>query len=200
MFEQEEDKVVMQDELTTLKDRAKQLGISHHPSIGLEKLKAKVNAAMQDEPVADIRESIAEEAITAKQVITPIIKKEETKRARRVRLVKEASRLVRVRVANMNPNKKEWEGDIYTVSNSVVGTFKKYLLYNAEDGWHMPNIIVKHLQERKCQVFYTIKNSRGAKVRKGKLIKELSIEILPNLTPKELQDLATRQAMANKID
>jgi hypothetical protein len=49
-------------------------------------------------------------------------------------------------------------------------------------------------------VFYPVKTMHGVTVRKGKLIKEFAIEVLPQLTPEELRDLAQRQAMANAID
>jgi len=100
----------------------------------------------------------------------------------------------------MNPNKKEWEGEMFTVSNSVVGTFKKYVPFNNEDGWHVPTIIYKMLKDKQCQIFHTVKNSRGAKVRKGKLIKEYAIELLPDLTLPQLQELAQKQALAHSID
>jgi len=198
----------MPDELTLLKQRAKMMGIKYHPSIGLDKLKTKIKDFQDTAKKANIKEARealrvqeAKEAVIAPEVkLTPDTPMPETKSQKRARMVKEAGKLVRIRVSNMNPNKKEWEGDIYTVSNSVVGTFKKYIPYNNEEGWHVPTIILSHLQERMCQVFYTVKNSRGAKVRKGKLIKELSIEILPDLNITELKDLATRQAMAHSID
>ena len=41
-----EDVLEAQDERTALKARADLLGISYHPSIGLEKLREKVNKAM----------------------------------------------------------------------------------------------------------------------------------------------------------
>ena len=41
----------------------------------------------------------------------------------------------------MNPTKKEWEGEIITVSNALVAvTVKKYIPFAAEDGWHVPQI------------------------------------------------------------
>ena len=49
-------------------------------------------------------------------------------------------------------------------------------------------------------MFYTATDARGNKVRKGKLIKEFAIEVLPPLTKEELEELARRQAMAKAID
>ena len=72
--------------------------------------------------------------------------------------------------------------------------------FNADAGWHVPRIIYQQLAERQCQIFTTVTDSRGNKSRKGKLIREFAIEMMPNLTPAELHELAQRQAMAKAID
>ena len=77
----------MVDELTTLKARADLLGISYHPSIGVEKLREKINAAV--EPKADEVPAASTESETPGQ--------------KRARLQREAAELVRVRVSCMNP-------------------------------------------------------------------------------------------------
>jgi len=188
-FEQEE-VLEIPDELTTLKARAEQLGISFHPSIKLEKLRDKINAKLEGDS-----EEEAEEVVVAAGA-----PKGETQSELRLRKRKEASELERIRVTCMNPAKKEWDGEIITTGNSAVGTFKKYVPYNNEDGWHVPRIIYNQLLERKCQIFVTDKDGRGNKVRKGKMIREFAIEVLPQLTPAELRDLAQRQAIAKAID
>lgn len=165
------------DELTALKARADMMGVKYHPSISLEKLKEKITAHMnagEDKPVAEPEMD-------------------------RAALQKSASELMRIRVTCMNPAKKEWEGEIFTVGNSVVGTFKKYVPFNADEGWHVPRIIYEQLKDRECQVFTTVRDSRGNSTRKGKLIKEFAIEILPNLTEEEIKELAQRQAMAKSV-
>lgn len=179
------------DELTVLKQRAQLMGITFHPNIGLDKLREKVAAHLStDEPsAAAIAESnAAEEVAQASQKETPA-----EYRARRMR---EATALVRIRVTCMNPAKREWQGEIITAGNSLVGTHRKYVPFNGEP-WHVPRIIYNQLVERQCQVFHTVPDGRGGKMRKGKLIKEFAIEVLPNLTKEELRDLAQRQAMAN---
>ena len=180
---QNEDVLEMPDELTSLKQRADLLGISYHPSIGLEKLRDKVNAALSSQ------EETKPEEVSQDPVA-------ETMDQKRRRLRDEAAKLVRIRVTCMNPNKKEWEGEIFTVSNNAVGTVKRYVPYNAEDGWHVEQILLNQLRERQCQIFVTDKDSRGNKIRKGKLIREFAIELLDPLTDKELAELAQRQAMA----
>jgi hypothetical protein len=76
----------------------------------------------------------------------------------------------------------------------------KFVPFNVEEGWHVPRIIYTQLAERQCQIFTTTTDSRGNKTRKGKLIREFAIEVLPPLTPEELRELAQRQAMAKAID
>lgn len=174
--------IIKEDELTLLKSRATKMGITFHPNIGLEKLRIKVNGAIKTEVKKASVSSITDE----------------TSRQRNQRLRKEASVLRRIRVTCMNPNKKSWEGEILTVSNSVVGTHKKYIPFNAENGWHVPQIIVGVLQERQCQTFYKAKVN-GKDITKSKLIKEFVVEILDPLTLDELDDLKTQQAMANNI-
>jgi len=179
-------------ELNLLKARAKQMGISFHPSIGVEKLKLKITNRL--EGAADQVAQEKEPVVTA-----PTDPTTENKQDRYARLRREASRLVRVRVSCMNPNKTEYEGEIFTVSNSVVGTFKKYVAYNNDEGWHVPQMILNHLKESECQIFYTAKGPRGQKVRKGKMIKEFAIEIMDPLTSEQLLELQTQQAMANNL-
>lgn len=173
------------DELATLKGRADLLGLSYHPSIGLEKLREKLAASMT---------ATAEVASVATE--TP----QENPAALRLRKRREASELIRIRVTCMNPSKKEWDGEIFTTGNSLVGSFTKYVPFNNDDGWHVPRIIYNQIAERKCQIFTAKKDARGNSVRSGKLIKEFSVDILDKLTTEELAELAQRQAMAKTID
>ena len=184
MSEIDTSEVVASDELTTLKARATLLGLTFHPSISLAKLREKINAA--------VSEGDAEEAGTS-------LPKLESLSDKRARKREEASELVRIRIACMNPAKKEWDGEIFAAGNSLVGTFTKYVPFNNEEGYHVPHIIYQQLLERQCQVFVSTRDNNGNSSRKGKLIKEFAIEILPKLTPSELTALAQRQAMAKSV-
>jgi hypothetical protein len=180
------------EELAALKQRADMIGVSYHPNIGLEKLREKVNGALADKTEDEAEAKPAAAAATDAGA--------ETEGQKRARLKREASRLVRIRVTCMNPAKAEWQGEIFSVGNSVVGSFTKFVPFNADEGWHVPEIIYKAMAERQCQVFYTVPDSRGNKVRRGKLIKEFAIEKLDPLTKEELQELAQRQAMSKSVD
>lgn len=177
-FPNEDDLVV--DELEVLKARADKLGIKYHPSISLAKLKEKVSEGLADN---------TPEVVTVKPG-------KETEVQLKARKRREANALIRIRVSCMNPNKKEWDGEIITTGNTNTGTIKKFVPFNSDEGYHVPHMIYEQLLQRQCQVFVTVKDNRGNKVRKGKLIKEFAVEVLPPLTEKELKELAQRQAMA----
>lgn len=179
------------DELTALKARADLMGVTYHPSIGVDKLRDKINAAVTstpDDPVPEEAAPVLQDA--------PV----ETESQFRKRMRDEANELMFIRLSCMNPAKKEWEGEIISTGNSVVGTFTKYVPFNADNGWHVPRIIYEQLVQRQCQIFISSRDDRGNTVRKNKMIKEFAIEVLPPLTLEELEELARRQAMSKSIE
>lgn len=197
-------------ELDLLKDRATLMGLAFHPSIGVDKLKAKIDEKLNEgqnvtaaEGANDPVLGAPDDAMQINQAAVLIAGRPaqaETRPQKVARLRKEALRLIRCRITCMNPNKRDWEGEVITVSNSFIGTERKYVPFNAEEGWHVPHIIFEQLQQRQCQVFYTKREAgTGAKKRMSKLIKEFAIEVLPPLTKNELQDLALRQASEGTI-
>lgn len=169
-----------EEQLESLKTKANLLGVSFHPNIKMAALQEKIDAHV---------------AGTAKpEEDKPV----NTVASERKRLREESSKLVRVNITPMDPSKREYNGEIFTVGNDVVGTFKRYVPFNTTDGWHVEKIILDFLKERRCQIFVTKKvNGREIKGEKeGKLIAAFGIEYLDPLTPKEIKELAQRQAMA----
>lgn len=164
-------------ELDLLKQRATQMGLKFHHNIGLEKLKQMVNDKLNGTQSED--DGAAPSAKLTKAQL-------------KMQMRKEANKLVRVRVTCMNPNKKEWQGEFFAVSNSYIGTIKKYVPFGVE--WHVPEVILKMIEARQFQTFYNEK-VKGRTVRKGRLVKEFGVERLPPLTEQELKELARRQAM-----
>lgn len=190
-----------QDELSTLKAQADALGITYHPSIGVEKLREKLAAAAPTDGGDKGTLHIWGQPQTPTPLPTPVPEPEvETPGQRRKRLKMEAMALVRIRLTCMNPSKKEWDGEIITTGNSLVGTVSKYIPFNADEGWHIPKIMLEVLRNRQCQIFVTTKSKNGVAIRQGKLIKEFAIEVLPQLTADELHELAQRQAMAQTVE
>lgn len=196
MENQEQDSteaVQLPDELTVLKERADRLGLKYHPSISADKLREKIAAHLADQPDPEAK---------ATPAATPVVEAAavETPGQKRFRLKQEALKLIRIRVTCMNPAKKEWDGEIFTVGNAAIGSVKKFVPFNIEDGWHVPHCIYEMMKNRMCPVYVSGKTKAGVTIRESKLIREFAIEVLPQLTQEELDELARRQAMAKSID
>lgn len=170
-------------EIQLLKRRADVLGITYHPSIGVDKLRNKIETKMAS------RAAITVDPINSGEVIPHKVSESQRIASKR----KEANRLVRIRLTCLNPNKKEWPGEIFSVGNSKLGFFKKYIPFNLDEGWHVPQIILNYIQDKNFQAFTTRRDQKGNKTRESKLIREFAIEILPPLSASELDDLAKVQ-------
>ena len=190
-------------ELSVLKERANQMSIPFSPNIGLAALKAKVNAALNDEPIPEDEvpakrqpvKNMYPDTVTESPNAAP-----ETVIQMKNRLRKEANRLVRVNVMNRNPAMKDYTGDWYCVGNGIVGDVRKFVQYDTQDGFHVPYIIYLHLCEKEYQVFVETTDKKGRPLITCKNVKELSVELLDPLTNDELQDLANRQIINKSIE
>lgn len=112
---------------------------------------------------------------------------------------KEALALKRVIVSPKDPMKQNHEGDIFTAGNDVIGDVKKYIPYNVDTGWHVPEILLGVLRSKKCTVFVN-KKVNGRSVQEPKIIDAYSIIELPPLTEDELSELAADQSARHAID
>jgi hypothetical protein len=112
-----------------------------------------------------------------------------------LRNVKEAQRLIRCRITCMNPNKRNWTGEIFSVGSAKIGTTKKFIPYNSPEPYHLPRILFDELKERKCRIGYIEKLPNGKEVNRYKLINEFAIEVLSPLTPEEVKEMARKQAL-----
>lgn len=212
-----------QNELQLLKERAKTMGISHSPNIGVEALKEKINAKMEnraskedeDEDKNEDEENDEEEIpeyetesakrrsarMKARSAAKKAVSKKETTQQIRDRLQKEAMRLVRCRIYNMNPSKADLKGEIVTVANKYIGTVRKMIPFGegTDSGYHIPHILLKELQSRKFQQLRPKKIRGIEQAPERRMVPEYNIEILPNLTRKELRELAEKQAAAERL-
>ena len=170
--------------LQALKNKADMLGITYHPSIGLEKLKEKVEAKLAEQP--------KEDPLDAGTV--PHLQPKESHQDKVLR----ASKLVRVIVNTRDQNKQDWPGEIISAGNSTVGFFKKYIPFGSE--WHVPQIILNTLRSKKTQVFIPKVDSKGNKTKVPKLINAYTIEVLDPLTVEEVKELAAAQQGSGRIE
>jgi hypothetical protein len=187
------------EELTLLKERATLMGVTFHPNIGADKLKEKI-AAKQAPPKApeyadeQADTILAAEAIGRANTFTPGVR--ETPMQLKTKRKQEALKLVRVRVTCMNPNKSNIPGEIHSVGNGELGMIKKYIPFNADQGWHIPNILLQSLKSKKYMSHYEIKIG-NKRIKKHRLVPEYAIEIMPALTGTELNELKQRQIIAS---
>nr|UVX89032.1 MAG: hypothetical protein [Bacteriophage sp.] len=184
MSQVDNDDLPQVDELDSLKARADILGIKYHPSISVDTLRERVNAVISNQSTGEATRPAAGE----------------TDIERRSRKKREASAMVRVRIHCNDPAKKEWPGEYITVGNSYVGTYRKYVPYNIDEPWHLPQIIVNALREKRVQVFTTKRGKHGIPIRESKSIAAYTIEVLPPLTAEELESLAREQQARRATD
>lgn len=183
--------------LELLKEYARANDIEFGPNIGEEALEKRIKEVEAERAALEAagNDEGTVQAPAAQNAVVPDAKKPFT----RAQLKAEQTKLVRVRITCMNPNKKDLEGEIITVSNGLVGTLKKYIPFNAEEGWHVPQIMLNILREREFQMFYQVKDERGNKAIRGKQAREFAIEVLPSLTAEEIKELAQQQTMAGSV-
>ena len=112
-----------------------------------------------------------------------------------------ALKLQRVIVRSNDPLKRESAGEIFTVGNKTINdgkAVKKYIPFNNEDGWHIPNILLDHLKAAECQIFAKVTRN-GQEFMEPKNIKAFNVEILPPLTEEERQSLEIKQKSTGSV-
>jgi hypothetical protein len=180
-------------ELESLKQTATTMGISFHPNIGIDKLKEKIGAKREPSLVEEYAAEELETMVASQVVAVPsaetLVAERMTKRRN------DALRLVRVRVTCMNPIKGNIKGEILSAGNAEIGFVKKMIPFNAEQGWHIPNILLTVLRNKQFMSHYEIKVG-NKRVKKHRLVPEYAIELMEPLTGKEIEELKQRQIIA----
>lgn len=184
------------NELEILKFRAKQLGIKFREDIGIETLRQRIESRLSGENPKDEEEKKVTKEVSKRKVSNDVLLRQH--------LQKEKMKLVRIRITNMNPSKRDIPGEIITVSNHYLGEVRKFVPYgeHTENGYHVPYCIYTFLKNRKFQSIRTIKDRSkpfGVATR-TEMVPEYAIEVLPNLSKKELDKLAASQAAAGGLN
>jgi hypothetical protein len=189
----QEDKL---DELALLKQRARMMGVEFSPNIGLAKLRERINAKMAGEALPQEAEAKAE---VNPLVEAPAKGPEPKKITLRQHLYNTQMKLIRLRITNLDPKKKDLPGEIVTVANEHLGTIRKYVPYGevTDDGYHVPYCIYRELDSRKFLNIRVVRGRNDQQVRVESVwAKEFALEILPPLTKEQLRQLATAQQAA----
>ncbi|WAQ79284.1 hypothetical protein E20_68 [Escherichia phage E20] len=186
--------IAMPSELEVLKQRATLMNIKFSNNISVEKLREKIEAAQaKDEP--EVKET----------AVNPLGEKQEAgvkKMTLGQKIRAEQTRLIRVRIQNLDPKKKDLPGEIITVANEYMGTVRKFVPFGevTDNGYHIPYCIYEFLKERKFINITTRKGKNGLPDIRATEAREFSIEVLPPLTEAELAQLAQAQIAAGSLN
>lgn len=187
------------DELALLKERAKQMGIPFSNNISLETLRKRISDKMEGKVEPEVNPLTGDVEIAA---ITTAPKKLDAKQnalALRKMMQRDQMKLVRVRITNMDPKKKDLPGEIWTVSNEYLGNVRKMIPYGeqTDEGFHIPYCLFRLLQSKRFLHIRTVKDRvTGVERQEKQWVKEFSLDVLPDLTKEELARLAAAQAAA----
>lgn len=192
------------NERDLLLNRASQMGLEFPKNIPTAKLKDLINGTVSDEPATKIKKpkspikeggskALKDEkgAVVGK---ASVLNRAQIKQMRR----KEASTLVRCNITCMNQAKSSWQGEIFTVSNSLVGEIKRMVPFAVDT--HVEEMLLNMIRERNVQIFESTRDNKGNTTKKARNIKEFSVQVLPPLTDKQLNDLSISQARANAVE
>ena len=195
----EEDGDKQPSELDLLKRRADMMKIGYSNNIGVDALKAKIAAAMEGQkPTSD--NSPQAEAAQAQQAqngngdvnaLTGTSTKPTKKLSLRQHLINEKMKLVRVRITNLDPKKKDLPGEIITVANEYLGTVRKFVPFGevTDNGYHIPQCLYDVLKERTFVNIKVRKGPKGEEIVEHQNAREFSLEVLPPLTADEREIL-----------
>lgn len=187
--------IAMPDELTVLKQRATLMNIQFSNNIGVDALRKKI----EDAQATDEVEPEVEVATVNPLGDTPAPVKKMTL-GQKIRM--EQTRLIRVRIQNLDPKKKDLPGEVITVANEYMGTIRKFVPYGeaTDGGYHIPYCIYEFLKNRKFQNIRVLKGKGGQPRIEQGWVREFSIEVLPALTQEELNQLAQAQIAAGSLN
>lgn len=188
------------DELTFLKERAKVMGIPFSNNISLETLRKRIADKKEGKDEPEVNPLAGDSEIAA--ITTDAPKQLDAKQnalALRKLMHREQMKLVRVRITNMDPKKKDLPGEIWTVANEYLGNVRKMIPYGeqTDDGFHIPYCLFRLLQSKRFLHIRTVKDRvTGLERQENQWVKEFSLDVLPDLTKEELARLAAAQAAA----
>lgn len=171
--------------IASLKKQADRLGITY---------KSNTSVATLQKAIKDVLE-----APVGGEVELPKVTATQTKSKTPEDYYKEAMKLVRVIITPMESTKAtNLESEMFCAGNSVVGTVKRTIPFGTE--WHVEQILLNSIKEKKYQMFVTKKNAAGVTLTSAKLVNAYNISTLEPLTPEELDELADRQIRTRSLD
>lgn len=171
MSEEYTNEQLREQELEMFRDQCKTMGITFHHKAGVDTLKGLIE---EHTKVREPEKELTEVEVTAQ-------------------LRKSCERLRRVVVTCKDPQKQSWKGEWVSGSNSAVSPVKKYVPFDIDAGFHVPQLLLNVLEDRE----YRRKSTDGRDASSGGMAKAYHIEYLDALTASEIQELARQQKLRN---
>ena len=187
--EEEEQDLKQPSRLESLKAKADKLGIKYKSNISETALAKKIDSVLSDESTAkDESDEVDESEQDDEEEEAPKPKKLDKASER-----KRSQKLVRVIVRPLDPRRTQLDGELVMTGNSAIGTTGKFVPFNVEAGFHIPEIIYNTLKDRTFTEFYTVQDKDGNEHTKSRQKKAFIIEVLDPLTEAEIQEIKIRQ-------
>jgi hypothetical protein len=207
-LDQQADDLEMPSELDMLKQRATMMGIVFSNNIGLDTLKKKIAEKMDETPDTPVAPAPLVPPVDEPEAPAPDAQADAPAAPVKVlslrqHLLSEATKLIRIRIACMDPKKQDLPGEFFTVANEYIGTVRKYVPFGeqTDGGYHVPACILEMLQAREFLHIRTVTHPVTKEITtKTRYVKEFNIEILPPLTPAELKALAADQSASGRLE
>lgn len=177
--------------IASLKKQADRMGISYKSNTSVATLQKLIKERLEA-PIGgeDSPEPDASKGTTSEKQLT----KGELAEAN----YKESMKLVRVIITPMEATKaSNLESEMFCAGNSVVGTVKRTIPFGVE--WHVEQILINSIQEKKYQMFISKKNHLGVDTVSARMVPAYSITVLDPLTKEELDKLADLQLRTGSL-
>ena len=189
-------------ELDMLKSRAKLMGITFSNNIGLDALKTKIEEHKKASETKTQTQALDQTNEQQPEVQTENQTKKTKTLSLRAHLQKEKMKLVRLRITNLDPKKKDLPGEILTVGNEYLGTVRKFVPFGeaTDNGYHVPYCLYELMRDRKFLSIKTRKGPKGQTIVEQQMVREFALEILPPLTEAELARLSAAQLSAGGVE
>lgn len=187
--EEDEQEVKQPTRLESLKAKADKLGIKYKSNISETALAKKIESVLSDESTAKDESDVVDESEQDDEEEEAPKPKKLDKASER----KRSQKLVRVIVRPLDPRRTQLDGELVMTGNSAIGTTGKFVPFNVEAGFHIPEIIYNTLKDRTFTEFYTVQDKDGNEHTKSRQKKAFIIEVLDPLTEAEIQEIKIRQ-------
>lgn len=169
-------------------------GIKLHHKTGSQKLKDTLKAVMGGTYVEPDKVSV--EAAPVTQAVPEVRELSAAEHEKRLTKEQRALKLTRVVVSPNDPLMSSYPGLIFTVGSSSINNgrmIKKFVPFNNDDGWHVPQIILDQIEAAEMQKFRSVTLPNGDKSLQPYLTKKFNVQVLPALTRLEMERLAAAQ-------